>query len=211
MIILMLGPQGSGKGTQARLLAEEFGFFDFESGGFLRELAFKNEKLRELLAAGNLVPDEEMSSYVASFLESKGIYDNIIFDGFPRTLNQYRFFKNWLEDKKIALDLVIVLTIREKETIRRLSARRQDPETGKIYNLITNPPPATVDHAKLVQREDDMPQAIKKRLAWYQSEVVPLVRHLQKETKVLEIDGERPIAEIKADLVAQIRSLQSLA
>ena len=211
MIILMLGPQGSGKGTQARLLAEEFEFFYFESGAFLRELALKNEKLKKLLALGNLVPDEEMSSYVASFLESKGIYDNIIFDGFPRTLPQYRFFKNWLDDKEISLNLVIVLKIREEETIRRLSARRQDPKSGKIYNLITDPPPATIDPTRLIQREDDKPLAIKKRLSWYQNQVLLLVRQLKKETRVLEVDGERPILEIKADLVVQVRSLQSLA
>src|SRR3989304_7871014 len=99
MIILFLGPQGSGKGTQARLLSEKLGYLYFESGGFLREISSKNEALRKSLAAGNLVPDEEMSSYVQSYLDEKAIFGNIVFDGFPRTLDQYNFFKKWLPKK----------------------------------------------------------------------------------------------------------------
>ena len=201
MNILILGPQGSGKGTQGRLLANSFGFFYLESGGFLREIAFKNEKLRHLLAEGKLVPDEEMSSYISSYLDSKGIYDNIIFEGFPRTLPQYNFFKSWLKDKNVVLNIALVLQVSEEETMRRLSARRMDPSSGKIYNLLTDKPPANIDPDSLVQREDDKPMAIKKRLAWYKREVEPLISELKREITLVEIDGERPIGLIYDDLV----------
>lgn len=207
MNILLIGPQGSGKGTQARLLVEKLGFYYFESGGFLREIAKKNDKVKDMLAGGNFVPDEEMVSYVTADLDEKGIYDNILFDGFPRSITQYDFLKSWLKEKNVNLNLVLVLEISEEETIRRLSARRQDPVTGKIYNLITDYPPANVEVNTLTQRDDDKPEAIKKRLGWYKEQVIPLISKLKEEIKVVEIDGERPIEEIQKDLVREIESL----
>ncbi len=200
MNILMLGPQGSGKGTQARLLSKKFGFFYFESGAFLRDLAKTNEVVRNIIDFGKLVADREMSSYIQAFFDAKGSYDNIIFDGFPRTSGQYEFFRKWLTDKGVKLDLAFVLKIRPEETVRRLSARRQDPATGKIYNLITDLPPAGVDEKKLIQREDDKPEAIEKRLQIYNELTVPLIAKLKEDGRVVEVDGERPIEEIQKDL-----------
>jgi len=208
MNILLIGPQGSGKGTQARLLVEKLGFYYFESGEFLRKIAEKNEKVREMLSCGTFVPDKEMVSYVTAYLDEEGIYDNILFDGFPRSIVQYDFLKSWMSDKKVAIDLALILVISEDETIRRLSSRRQDSKTGKIYNLITDPPPPDIDTEVLIQRNDDKPDAIKKRLSWYQDLVVPLIAKLKKETKVIEINGERPIEEIQNDLIKWINSIQ---
>lgn len=193
MNILILGPQGSGKGTQARLLVEKFGFFYFESGAYLRRIAENNPELKKYLTEGKLVPDEEMTSYLSAFFDEKNLYDDIIFDGFPRTLSQYNFWKSWLTDRKIKLDLVIVLEISEEETIKRLSARRVDPETGQIYNLITDSPPPGVDKNKLVQRDDDRLDAIKKRISLYRERTMPLIAELRKDIKVIELDGERPV------------------
>lgn len=205
MNILLIGPQGSGKGTQARILADEFGFYYFESGAYLRRLAETHPDLAKTLAEGKLVPDKEMTSYLTAFLDSQNLYDDIIFDGFPRTLEQYNFLKNWMNDKKVKLDLVINLEVSEKETIRRLSARREDPATGKIYNLITEPPPAEVDKSKLIQRDDDKPEAIKERLKLYRERTEPLVTELKKETKVIEINGEQPIETIAKEIESYIK------
>ena len=133
-------------------------------------------------------------------LDEKNLYDDILFDGFPRTVEQYEFLKDWLDDKKVKLDLLIVIEISIKETIRRLSSRRMDPDTGKIYNLLTDKPPVGVDIKKLIQRDDDKSEAIKKRLAWHEDRVKLLIARLKKEIKVIEIDGERPVQEISADL-----------
>jgi adenylate kinase len=154
-----------------------------------------------MLAAGQFVPDAEMSSYVTSYLDEKGVYDNIIFDGFPRSVIQYDSLKDWLTAKKVKIDMVFLLKIDEEETVRRLSARRMDPVTGKIYNLVTDPPPSGVDINSLTQRDDDKPEAIKKRLSWYEEQVTPLVAALREDIGVIDIDGTRPIAEIQKDLV----------
>lgn len=200
MNILLIGPQGSGKGTQARILTENHGFYYFESGAFLRKVAETNDVLKKSLAEGKLVPDKEMTSYLAAFLDEKNLYDDIVFDGFPRTVEQYNFLKNWLLDKKVKIDLVLVITISEKETLRRLSARRLDPTTGKIYNLVTEKLPADIDEKNLVQRDDDKPEAIKKRLELYREKTEPLIVALKKDTKVVEIDGERPVEAIASEI-----------
>lgn len=200
MNILLLGPQGSGKGTQARILCDKFNFFYFESGAYLRRIAETHPDLQKSLAEGKLVPDKEMTSYLTAFFDSKNLYDDILFDGFPRTSTQYNFFKDWLHEKGVKLDLGIVLTVSEETTIKRLSARRQDPETGKIYNLITEPPPAEIDQSKLIIRDDDQPEAIKKRLSLYREQTEPLINELKKDAEVIEVDGERPVEEIAKEL-----------
>ncbi len=200
MNIILFGPQGSGKGTQARILCDEFGFFYFESGEFLRKVAKTDPELKKSLDAGNLVPNTEMTSYLTAYLDQENLYDDIIFDGFPRTVTQYNFLKNWLTAKQVKIDLAIVLEIPEEETIRRLTARRMDPATGKIYNLITDLPPADVDQTKLIHRDDDQPEAVKHRLALYRERTEPLITEIAKDTKVVEVDGSRPIEVISQDL-----------
>jgi adenylate kinase len=201
MNILIIGPQGSGKGTQARILVEKFNLYYFESGAYLRKMAETHPELKKLLSEGKLVPDKEFTSYLAAYLDNQNLYDNILFDGFPRTLSQYEFFKNWLKDKEVSLDLTIVLQISEEETLRRLTARRQDLASGKIYNLVTEPPPTDIDTSKLIQRDDDKPDAIKKRLELFKEQTEPLITRLKDESEVIEVDGERPVKVIADDLV----------
>ena len=200
MNILLIGPQGSGKGTQARLLVDRFNFSYFESGAYLRRMAEKHPELKKTLNSGKLVPDKEFTSYLAAYLDQENMYDGIIFDGFPRTVSQYNFLKDWLDDRNVSLDLTIVLSISEKETIRRLSNRRLDPTTGKIYNLVTEPIPPEVDKSKLVQRDDDKPEAIQKRLQLFREQTEPLIAELKKNSEVVEVNGERPVDVIASDL-----------
>lgn len=205
MNLLILGPQGSGKGTQARLLVEEFGFFYFESGAYLRKMAEKFPSIKKTMDEGKLVPDEEFTSYLTAYLDEKNIYDNIVFDGFPRTVTQYNFLKNWLTAKKVELDTVFVLEISEEETVRRLSARRLDSVTGKIYNLVTEPPPSDVDISKLTQRDDDKPEAIKKRLSIYREQTESLIEALKSDTEVVEINGEQPVKTVFREISDKIK------
>lgn len=209
MNIILFGPQGSGKGTQARLLVEKYNFFYFESGAYLRRMAEKHPDVAMMINSGKLVPDIEMTSYLTAFLDEKGIYDDIIFDGFPRTVDQYNFLKQWLIAKKVTIDLAIVLNISQAETIRRLSGRRLDPKTGQIYNIVTDSLPAGVDLKELVQRDDDKPEAIKKRLEIYETRTKLLVDEIAKDTSVMDVDGERPIEQIHQEIVSRIEKLNN--
>jgi adenylate kinase len=206
MNILLFGPQGSGKGTQARLMVEKFGFFYFESGAYLRRMAEKYPSIKKTMDEGKLVPDTEFTSYLTAYLDQKNLYDNIVFDGFPRTVDQYHFLKKWLLDKNVKLDLALVIEISEEESVRRLSARRLDPKTGEIYNLITEPPPSGVDLKLLIHRDDDQPEAIKRRLAIYHDRTQKLIDELQKDLKVYKLNGERQVDVIFTEIESIIQN-----
>lgn len=207
MNIIILGPQGSGKGTQAKLLADEFGLYYFESGKFLRKLAKEDERIDQIInKEGRLIPDDEIFSYVKKELNQKDPdLDGMILDGYPRSVKQYKLLTDWLEENGEDIDYAIFLDISEKETIRRLSARRMDEETGNIYNLITNPPPEDLDAEKLVQRPDDKPEAIKTRLEQYNEQTQPLINLLREKGILMEVDGERPIDVVFKDITGRIK------
>jgi adenylate kinase len=202
MNIIILGPQGSGKGTQAKMLAERYNLFYFDAGSFLRNLAKSNPDIDGLInKKGELIEDNTMFNFVRNNLEGQNISHNIIFDGYPRSVKQFELLSNWLQEKGSKIDLAILLNIGEKETIRRLSARRIDPNTGEIYNLITNPPPAHVDPKNLIQREDDKEAVIRRRLLEYHSITQPLIDYLLEKGILSEINGERPIEDIQKEII----------
>jgi len=200
MNVIILGPQGSGKGTQAQMLVDRYGFYCFEAGGFLRRLANTDPDVNEKLNRGELIDDDRMFELVKRELMKKGVFDQVVFDGYPRSVRQWELLKEWLGSRGAEVDLVIFLDISEVETVRRLSARRLDRKTGKIYNLITSPPGSDVDLGDLVQRDDDKEAAIKERLNEYRENTVPLLEVFEKEGKLVKLDGERPIEEIFEDI-----------
>ena len=206
MNIMVLGPLGSGKGTQARLIAKELNLFYFESGKFLRELAKSDSSIDERInKKGELLPDEEMFSLLTKHIEDKNpARENLLLEGYPRSIKQYELLKEWLTEKSQQIDKAIFLEISEKEVMRRTSARRIDRKTGEIYNLITNPPSQDVDTKNLYQRPDDKPEAIKKRIDWFKDSVLPLVDVLEKEGILEKVNGERPIKIILEDILSRL-------
>ncbi len=203
--IVLLGPQGSGKGTQGEMLAEKTGMFYFDAGSHLREVSKTNPEIDEIVnKRGVLLPDDMMYKIVRDFFISKNQFDNIIFDGYPRSLPQWQLLTSFLESRGSGVQKVILLTINEEETVKRLSARRIDPKTDTIYNLITNPPPADVDPSTLIHREDDQPEAIQVRLKAYHESTQPLVTKLKEEGKLIEIDGTQSIEEIHKSILDHV-------
>lgn len=201
MIILILGPQGSGKGTQGKLLAARLGYFYFDVGAHLRKIAKNDPRINQIVnKRGELLPDEEIFQIVTKYLEENHLYDNLILDGYPRSVAQYGLIKAWLISKGSKINKAILLTVSDEVSIKRLSSRRSDPKTGKIYNLITKIPGAEVDQSTLVQREDDKPEAIAERLRLYHQTTKPLVDLLTQEGILVEVNGERAIEEIEESI-----------
>ncbi|MFC1649909.1 adenylate kinase family protein, partial [Patescibacteria group bacterium] len=181
MNIIILGPQGSGKGTQGRLLAEEFGLYHLENGKILRELAKTNKRIKDMVDNGILVPDQEMIEIMENHLVTNKVdFGNIIFDGYPRNKDQYEALKNWLKKHSKNVDFAILLEIGEQTTIERLSSRRVHKRTGEIYNMITKPP-VDIPQDELDQRDDDKPEAIKKRLETYNKQTKPMLDEYKKD------------------------------
>jgi len=180
--IIILGPQGSGKGTQAALLVEKFGLQHFEAGKILRSIADSDNKyaaaVKTAINSGNLVPDELVRLIAWDFI-TKHKNGGVIFDGYPRSVAQYEHLQDMLMKFGQRIDRVIDLEISKEETIKRLTKRG---------------------------REDDTPEAIKKRLELFWQQTNPVIERAKQEGVLLEIDGERPIEVIHQDINDQINT-----
>lgn len=206
MNLVLLGPQGSGKGTQAKILVDKFGFYYFEMGSFLRELAKTDSLIYEYQnKKGKLVPDDMFFFAMKELLKGKvDEKNNLLLDGFPRAISQYEILKKWFDEFGVKLDLVIFIDISEEETIRRLSNRRTCTVCGKIWNLVTSPIPQDPSKCEcggeLKQRADDKPEQIKLRLEEYRKNTEPLLGLFEKENILIKVDGNKPINEISEKL-----------
>ncbi len=216
MNIMILGPQGSGKGTQAELLVKQFGFNYVEMGEILRSIANSNnpkaEEIKGYLNSGKLVPDEfvrtvawdHISKKESSLREKK---KGFIFDGYPRSVAQFEQLEDMLRRFGKKIDKLIYITIPEEESIKRLSARRDCTKCGRIWNQITNPPPGPETcecGGKLTQRGDDQPEAIKNRLGIFHANTGPILKKAREEGILTEVDGERPIEAIHEEIVKEL-------
>lgn len=208
MNIALLGPQGSGKGTQGEMISKKTGMYYFDAGAYFREIAKNQPELDEIInKRGALLPDDLVYKLVRDHFIEKNQFDNIVFDGYPRSLVQWNLLKEFLKSHGTDVSKVFFLSIPEEETIRRLSARRMDPATHQIYNLITNPPPPGVDLNTLVQRADDQPEAIAQRLLGYKNSTLPLLETLKAEGKLIEVDGTQNIDAIFSEISEKIASI----
>jgi adenylate kinase len=192
--LLILGPQASGKGTQASMLAQELNIRHIGMGERLREEAASGSRLGRVIKAhidkGELVPDELTCKMILREIERAP--RGCILDGFPRNIEQAEFL-----DKNVGVDTVIVLTLSDKTAIERIGGRRECPK-GHDYHLKYNPPKrqgvCDIDGLPLQQRSDDIPAAIKKRLQLYHEQTEPVIEHYR--SKVITIDGEAPIPDV---------------
>jgi len=197
---IIMGIQGSGKGTQAKLLAEDLELEHISVGDIFRWNVQHHTKLgaqvRRIMATGHLVDDDLVETVVRERLGEHDWNYGFIIDGFPRNARQAEFF---LESYDI--DGVINLNLPDEEVSRRVMARRLCSQCGLDYNLIAHRPlrPDTCDvcHGPLVAREDDTPEALAVRLAEYHEETRPLIELLERKEFVATIDATRPVDEVQ--------------
>lgn len=208
MNLIILGPQGSGKGTQAKLIVDKFGLVHLEMGGLLRRIAQENsplgQKIASLINNGILVPDDIISELIGKALDDKLLGKGFIIDGYPRTLTQAQWFDKYLATKQTKIDKLLYINISRQEALRRLSARKNCPKCGRVYNLLTMPPKngqlCDDCQVELVSRADEAPEAINKRLDIFYSQTRPIVDYYRRKGKVVQIDGQRPVEEIFTEI-----------
>ncbi len=202
--LIFLGPPGAGKGTQAQRLVEEKGFIQISTGDILRE-AVRNgtelgKKAKEYMDAGKLVPDELIISIMMEKLKELEGKD-IILDGFPRTIPQAEALDKMLTELNRKVDAVILFEIPDKEVIERLSGRRIDPKTGKVYHIKYNPPPEGVE---VIQRDDDKEEVIKKRLEVYHQQTAPLIEYYKNQNKLFAVDASKSPDDVYKEILSVI-------
>ena len=209
MKIILLGPPGAGKGTQAEIICKNFSIPHISTGDMLRE-AIANEttigrQAKEIMDAGNLVPDNVIISLVKERIENDDCKNGYLFDGFPRTIPQ----ADALENQEIFMDIVLELTIEDELIINRMSGRRIHQPTGRSYHLEFNPPKEDgiddLTGEPLIQREDDKPETVKNRLEVYRDQTNPLIvyyrsKSVQTDLKYIEIDGSRAMNEVSSQI-----------
>lgn len=197
MRLILFGPPGSGKGIQAKLLAEEFNVPHISTGDLLRA-AVTNQtplgvKAKEYMDAGNLVPDDVMISLIREVLRSAKANRGFLFDGFPRTVAQAKALDQMFEEMKIKLDGVVSLRVEHEEVILRLSGRRICRTCGRIYGLqqleYGDSTKCQGCGGELFQREDDKPETVRHRLDVYVKEAKPLKDYYRDTGRFTQIDG----------------------
>ncbi|MEJ7553305.1 MAG: adenylate kinase [Aquificaceae bacterium] len=210
MIVVFLGPPGSGKGTQAKKLSQELGLLHISTGDLLRE-AVKNQtplglKAREYMERGELVPDSIMISLIEEVMPKEG---GFILDGFPRTVPQALALEEMLKAYNKQVDRVFLFDISEEVVVERLSGRLTCSQCGAVYHKKYNPPKqegiCDLCGGKLIQREDDKEEVIRKRYRVYVEQTKPLVEFYQERNKLTRLDAEQDIQEVNRRLLEVLR------
>jgi len=210
MNIIMLGPQGCGKGTQAKKLASELNIPHISTGDIFREIRKQDSelgrKVKDLIDNGNLVPDDVTIRIVEDRLSKEDCANGYILDGFPRTLPQAESL-----DKIAKIDYAIDIEIPDEDVVYRLEGRRtcSNKECGIIYNINTAPKPKDSTKcdkcsSELLQRNDDKAESIKKRLEAYHSQTQPLIKFYKNKGVLVEIDGTKSIDEVSSSIQQKI-------
>ncbi|HDD53243.1 MAG: adenylate kinase [Aquificota bacterium] len=204
MNIIMLGPPGAGKGTQAKMLVERLGIPQISTGDMLREAVKEGtelgKKAKEFMDAGKLVPDEVVIGIVKERLAQPDCEKGFILDGFPRTIPQAEALDKVLEELGKKIDYVINVAVPNEELITRLTGRRTCRQCGAMYHVVFNPPKEEGKCDKcggeLYQRDDDKEETIRQRLEVYEAQTAPLIDYYGKKGVLYNIDGTGSIEEI---------------
>ncbi len=216
MYLILLGPPGTGKGTQAKRIAERLGLLHIATGDMFREEVQQDSELGRLAKSymdrGELVPDEVTIAMLEERIDQPDAREGAIFDGYPRTLEQARALDEALRRRDKAVDIALHVTASDDVIVRRLSGRWLCDSCGEIYHEQHRPPKqeGRCDSCggKLMQREDDKPEVVRERLR-RQRPSEELLAHYRDRADLVDIDGEGDIDAVTRDLIAAIEKIKT--
>ena len=207
MKIILLGPQGAGKGTQAQRLSQKTGAKHISTGDIVRaEIKSGSElgrKVQDFNDRGELVPDEIIVEMAKPYLDDA---DAWLLDGFPRNEAQAKALDDALRDLDIELDAAVALEAPDDELVERLSGRRTSDATGRVYHVEHDPPPedSEEDPGPFVQRKDDTEEAIRRRLAIYHEQTEPLKDYYAERGLLTTVDARKSISEVTEEILTAV-------
>ncbi len=215
-VIVIIGPPGAGKGTQARLLSEKYGYPQISTGDILREMAQAEttlgQEIRATLASGKLVSDEILAEVIRTRTARPDCKNGYILDGFPRTINQAHQLEELAERQEKEVLLVRAM-VHQEVLFKRLTGRYTCPKCGEIYNVYFRPSKVEgicdQDGEPLKQRSDDNPESVLRRFEEYKTATAPLIEYYGQSGRLIEIDGEGKVEEIFEKLCSLIEGVIS--
>ena len=204
MNLILLGPPGAGKGTQAAKIIEKYGIPHISTGDIFRKNISEGTRLgkkaKEYMDKGELVPDSLVIEIATDRLLQDDCQKGFLLDGFPRTVAQAEELDKIMKKIGKEIDKVIALEVSDDEIIERITGRRVSKVTGKIYHIKYNPP-VDENPEDLEQRADDNEETVKKRLAVYNEQTAPVLDFYKKQNKVYEVDGAQGLENITKDII----------
>jgi adenylate kinase len=206
--LVLLGPPGSGKGTQGERLQEDLRLPYYATGDILRAAVREETELgrtaKEYMERGDLVPDEVIVGVIAERIGSSEALDGFILDGFPRTMPQAEALDAKLEELGRAVTAVLLIDVSDDEVVRRLGGRRTCEENGHVFHVEFNPPEredtCDIDGSPLIVRDDDKPEVIRKRLETYHAKTEPLIDYYDQRSTLRQIHGTGSPDEVAEEI-----------
>jgi len=214
--LILLGPPGAGKGTQAARLVEDFDLPYYATGDILRTAVTDGTELgrqaEEQMERGDLVPDDVICGVIAERVDSDNARDGFVLDGFPRNVAQADALDEMLEKLGRTLTAALLIEALDEEVIRRLSGRRICVKNQHLYHVEFDPPKhdgkCDQDGSRLIQRDDDKPETVKRRLEVFHEQTTPLVAYYDERGLLRRFDGQRPQNEVHDHIRATMATLR---